>query len=115
MKKSVFILSVAALAAGLLFLNTSGVQAQTLAVDDVKNIVIKAIDYPEDAIDKNLQGEVVVSFTTNEQGKLEVNEIFSRIPELQEYVYEKISSIELPQANNEISDPILLRFTFRLI
>lgn len=115
MKKllSVSVLSVFVMA--MLIFGTSQVNAQTTPTNDVKDMVIKAIDYPENAIDKKLEGEVVVKFTPSGTGKIEVNEIYSRVPELQEYVYETISSMEVPQSHNEALDPITLRFTFKLI
>ena len=89
--------------------------AQTMARNDVKDLVIKSVRYPQDAIDKHLEGDVLVSFKPNAQGKVEVEEIFSRIPELSESVLSTISDIVLPQPAEQLTDPIVLRFTFKLI
>lgn len=114
MKKSILILLVSVLTV-IFTISTSAAQAQTMARDDVKNMVVKAIAYPEAAIDKQLQGDVIVSFSPNQQGRLEVMEIFSRIPILQKYVYEKITALQLPAPVDAFSDPIVLRFSFKLI
>jgi hypothetical protein len=83
--------------------------------DDIKNMVVKAIDYPQAAKARQLQGDVVVSFSPNGQGKLEVNEIFGGIPELKAYVSSKISSLQLPQNIESGIEPIVLRFRFKLL
>jgi hypothetical protein len=114
MKKSILMLALSVLTV-IFTISTSSAQAQTMARDDVKNMVVKAIAYPESAIDNHLQGDVVVSFSPNKQGRLEVMEIFSRIPILKNYVYDRITALQLPAPADELLEPIVLRFTFKLI
>ncbi len=113
--KRIILIIVLSVFTGTFLLSPSKSSAQTMARDDVKNMVVKAIGYPQTAVDKQLEGEVVVSFSSNGKGKIEVQEINGSIPELKEYVFNKISAIELPESMAEVSDPILLRFNFKLI
>jgi len=115
MKRSILTLTVSALTAGLLLLSSFTTQAQALVRSDVKKMVVKAVDYPENAVDKKLQGEVVVSFVPTKDGKLEVKEIFSRVPELRDYVYKTITDLEVPKTGDVFTEPIVLRFTFKLL
>jgi len=115
MKRSVLTVVVSVLFTGFLFLSSYTAQAQMVPREAVKNLVVKTMTYPESAIDKKLQGEVVVSFILTKEGNLEVKEIFSRIPELRDHVYKTISSLEVPPTTEEMNEPIVLRFIFKLI
>lgn len=114
MKKSILITVLPAIAC-ILLLTSFKASAQGIAREDVKNMVVKAIEYPEAAIEKKIEGEVVVSFYATDKGKIEVSEIFSRDPILQEYVYDQITALQVPAENAAETDPIVLRFTFKLL
>ncbi len=114
MKKSILILAMSILS-GISLLFSSAAVAQTMSREEVKNQVIDVVTYPQDAIDKHLEGDVLVSFSTSKDGKIQVQEIFSRVPELQEYVLNKLNAFELPQAQYDVTAPIMLKFTFKLI
>lgn len=114
MKTKILTFAVSAMVAGLMLLGTSTAKAQMVPEQTVKAMVINAIEYPEYAIDKHVEGFVVVSFRATPEGKVEVTGINSSDPLLGDYVYETISSLDIPSAGDG-SETIYLRFKFVLL
>jgi outer membrane biosynthesis protein TonB len=111
--KTLKLISAVMLVIALAF-TTNGVSAQKMARENVIEYVVKAINYPPDAVGQKLQGDVLVSFTIDPQGHLRVQEI-NGAPELRAYVYDQINAMQLPNDVANVDEPIALRFNFKLI
>lgn len=101
--------------AGFLTLGSMPVQAAPEPDEAVKALVINAIEYPEEAINQGIEGDVVVSFKRNSDGKLEVTGVNSAEPLLAEYVCKTICALDLPLDPNANTETIYLRFSFVLL
>jgi hypothetical protein len=112
MKKALLISVWAIMALIMIVGNTS---AQNITKEKVKETVKNYVKYPEFAIEEKLQGDVIVNFALNQDGCLKINEIYSRVPELQAYVKEKITVLKFPVEEKLVDEPILMRFSFQLL
>ncbi|MCF8331199.1 MAG: energy transducer TonB [Bacteroidales bacterium] len=81
----------------------------------VKQTVRQQIDYPEFAIEENLEGTVWVEFTVNESGKIKVGQINSACIPLKNYVLNKLEGMEAFKLVDASKEKYQMYFDFHLL
>ena len=85
---------------------------------DFNDVIKKAIDenvkYPDFAIERKINGVVVVQFKFNQKGNLEVRRINSVNPELEEYVHRQLEKISIDALVADTSQSYYYKFNFDL-
>ncbi len=81
----------------------------------LKATIINAIKYPESAIDKGIEGEVLLGFRRDSLGRLEIIGVNSRESILADYVINTIQDLNIPDDPTAGTDPVYLRFEFVLL
>ena len=82
--------------------------------DVIKKAINDKVKYPEFAIEKKINGVVVVEFKFNEKGNLEVTRINSVEPELEDYVHQQLEKISLVAAVVDTNQLYYYKFNFDL-
>jgi len=80
-----------------------------------RNCILQQIPYPEFARKKKLEGGVVVQFKFDENGVVHVLDACSNSPELENYVLNKLSNLQLKNCVVDINKDYYMRFMFRLL
>ena len=83
--------------------------------DVIKNAINENVKYPEFAIEKSINGVVVVQFKINKNGNVEVKRINSLQPELEEYVHNKLETISFNPATVDTTESYYYKFNFDLL
>lgn len=81
----------------------------------VKEAIKQEITYPEFAIEAKLEGEVLVSFTVNKDGKIDILRTNSVYKELESYVVEKMKTMTVSADEAEIGKTYNMKFSFKLL
>ncbi len=94
----------------------AGGEIETVSKADVKQAVKIEIGYPDFAIEDRIEGNVLVSFTVGDNGKIILNQINSPDIELKNYVAEKLQRMQLEETKqyNE-NDIYTIKFSFILM
>lgn len=79
-----------------------------------KDCILKQVPYPEFAREKGIEGGVAVRFMFDDSGAIHVLEACSNAPELEQYVKNKLSSLQLKNCVADLNRDYYLRFMFRL-
>lgn len=79
-----------------------------------KNCIIKQVPYPEFARARGIEGGVAVRFAFDDSGNIHVLESSSNSPELEQYVRNKLASLQLKNCVADLNRDYYLRFMFRL-
>jgi hypothetical protein len=82
---------------------------------NVKAEVVKEVGYPDFAIEEELEGDVYVSFTVKEDGKINVVEAHSTSTELKDYVTDKLETVKVDIFKTEANEKYNMKFTFNLL
>lgn len=88
--------------------------AHSIITPDVLSFVSEKVTYPENAKIEKAEGMVLVQFSVNNNGQLQILQMNSSNPLLAEYVREKLAEIVVP--TNMIQPQIYsMKFNFRLL
>lgn len=79
-----------------------------------KDCILKQVPYPEFAREKQLEGGVATRFQFDEHGNINVLETCSNSAELEQYVRNKLASLQLKNCVVDVNKDYYLRFMFRL-
>jgi len=82
--------------------------------DVIKKAINEKVKYPEFAIEKKINGVVVVEFKINQKGNLEVKRMNSVQPELQEYVRKQLETICFNPVTVDTNQLYYYKFNFDL-
>jgi len=80
----------------------------------VKSTIMKEMTYPNFASEQKIEGVVYVSFEFNKDGKMTIIKTNSASPALENYVVEKLKSINFITEDIEIGHEYNMKFTFKL-
>lgn len=75
-------------------------------------LIDSKINYPQFALEEDLQGAVSVEITVKEDGKLNIDQVMASHPEFQDYVIGQLSTIVVDSEDESIGEKIIYRFTF---
>lgn len=81
----------------------------------VKQAVKQEIQYPDFAIEQDLQGTVWVEFTVDENGKIKVEQINSMCVPLKNYVLNKLEGMDAFELVSGSKEKYQMRFDFHLM
>ena len=76
---------------------------------------LKSISYPAFAKSEKLNGDVVVSFSINDSGKIVIDKVDGTYTELVQYVKEQFKKVKLDINASEIGKNFYCRFKFKLL
>jgi len=79
-----------------------------------KNCILQQVPYPEFARAKQIEGGVAVRFAFDANGDVHVKEAFSNSSELEDYVINKLSNLQLKNCVVDVNKDYYLRFMFRM-
>lgn len=100
-------------------LTVTGIRQAIAVGPDLTDVIEKAINekikYPEFAIEKKINGVVVVEFKINQKGNLIVTRMNSVQPELEEYVRKQLETISFNPFTVDTSQLYYYKFNFDLI
>jgi outer membrane biosynthesis protein TonB len=82
---------------------------------DTKQVIASRFKYPEPARKENEEGSVLITFSYNENGYIEVKTAISDNEKLKDYVVKTLQSIKLTQGIVDLSKEYTARFDFRLL
>ena len=99
----------------LTFLGFSTVKASSLNTDDIRQTIIKKITYPEFAKEKTMEGQVLVTFGFDQNGKAIIYSSVSSRSELAEYVKNTISDIKFKEKVLNVDQLYRIEITFKLL
>ena len=83
--------------------------------DVIEEAIIEKVKYPEIAIEKKINGIVVVEFKINQKGNLVVTRMNSIQPELEEYVRKQLETINFNPVTVDTSQLYYYKFNFNLV
>lgn len=90
----------------------AGINPDEVKTKKIINVIQRELQYPSFAKDKQIDDFVFVSLGVNEQGKIDVKEIYSKNVELKAYVLQKLENIKI---KNFKSDQIFdIKIVFKL-
>lgn len=81
----------------------------------VKQTVRQEVDYPEFAIEQNLEGTVWVEFAVDENGKIKVEKINSACIPLKNYVLNKLEGMDAFKLVDASKEKYQMYFDFHLL
>jgi len=81
----------------------------------VKETVINQIEYPDFAKEQNIQGDVFVCFSVSRDGKVVVLSSNSAEEKLQNYVVQKMKTIDLSSVDVQVGYTYNVKFSFQLL
>jgi outer membrane biosynthesis protein TonB len=102
---------------GLMLISATGSFAKTANTynpTQIEKLLKKTIAFPEFAKKGNIEGIVLVSFTVNSDGSLNVNMTNESSDALKEYVVEKLLNIKLKPGNAEEGKTYNVKFEFKI-
>ena len=79
-----------------------------------RECILSQVPYPEFARQRQLEGGVAVRFMFDDFGNVDILETCSNSPELERYVVEQMSHLELKNCVVEVNKDYYMRFMFRL-
>jgi hypothetical protein len=79
-----------------------------------EQVLQKQITYPEFAKENNVEGFVLVSFSFDHNGKIQIKDANSNDESLKSYVISKLSGIQLFGESNDTEEHIM-KFEFKLL
>lgn len=82
--------------------------------DVIKKAIKENVKYPAFAIEKKINGVVVVQFHFNQKGNLEIRRINSVSPELEDYVHKQLEKISIAPAAIDTAQHYYYKFNFDL-
>jgi TonB family protein len=113
MKKGILLIATAILmSVNFAFANTTSDEEKE---SNVKKAIKQEVVYPEFAIEEKLEGEVLVSFTVNKDGKIDVLRTNSVYKELEGYVIEKMKTMTVNADDAEIGKTYNMKISFKLL
>lgn len=98
-----------------LLIFTAGISRAADVVPDIREQIMKQVKYPTSLSEKLVQGTVYVEFLVKDDGSLEVINCFSKIGELQNYIFKTLSDIRVEASVNEVGKNMVMRFDFKLV
>lgn len=99
----------------LLSLGLSNVKGENPMSKSVTKIIKKEITYPEFAKEQKLEGVVLVSFSFNEDGTININTTNESNVLLKNYVVEKLQRISIGAIPTDLKEPYQVKFEFKYI
>ncbi len=83
--------------------------------NEFKKEIRSLIKFPEFAKQSNLEGFVLVQFTYDKTGKINILEINSNQPDLKNYVSEQLESLKMCEHAQKSDKKYSMRFDFKLL
>jgi hypothetical protein len=83
--------------------------------NELRNLLSKEVKYPAFASENFQEGSVLVQFTVNEEGKLEIKAINFLDVELGEYVKECLGKIIIEKDDISIGKTQAIKFDFKIL
>jgi len=99
---------------GLSLLATLSAASFASNPETLREYMEKEIVYPQEAKENKQTGFVLVHFTIEPDGKVQIKETNSDNNVLKSYVERKLQSFQLPEKVSEVKEHIM-KFTFKLI
>jgi hypothetical protein len=96
----------------LMLIITASYAMEPLSV--LQQTINSQIQFPANAIEKQIEGTVFVEFTVDDYGKIEVLNCSSLQGELQSYVFLKLSGMVITPDEELTGNKYLMRFDFKL-
>lgn len=88
---------------------------KTVQKNQLKSILSKEVKYPAFATENFLEGSVLVQFTVNNEGKIEIDAINYLDVELGEYVKTCLSKIVVEKDDINIGKTHSMKFDFKML
>ena len=98
---------------GLLSFTTAHADEDDTAM--LKQTVKQAIEYPEFAVEENLEGTVWVEFSLTEDGKIKVEQLNSDCIPLKNYVLEELDGMDASKFVDAKKEKYQMHFDFHLL
>jgi len=89
--------------------------SETVQKNDLKSILAKQVKYPSFAIENFQEGSVLVQFTVNNEGKIDIETINYLDVELGEYVKERLGKVVVGKNDISIGKTQAIKFDFKLL
>jgi hypothetical protein len=80
----------------------------------VLNVITKLLQYPLSAKDNLIEGYVLLSFNVDENGIVQVNQIYSNKAELKEYVQKELNKLVIEDLVNIPDQTYEMKVVFKL-
>lgn len=80
----------------------------------VIKLISKVMHYPNTAQEQQIQGYVLLSFYVDENGLIEVNQIYSNKKELKEYVQSKLNTLVIDDLYPNPDQSYEMKIVFKL-
>jgi hypothetical protein len=106
------------LAVAILFLFNFSFATNNPAVENtnkVVNVITKILEYPLSAQDNSVQGYVLLSLSIDENGIVDVKQIYSNKKELKDYVQQKLNSIIINDLTYVPDQTYDMKIVFKLL
>jgi len=113
--KKVLTLVIAAIFSTISFQSFSTNDSDNANETKVKQTVISQITYPDFAKEQKIEGDVLVSFKVSKDGKVVVLSSNSSEVKLQNYVVEKMKTVNLSSVDVEEGFVYNVKFSFQLL
>lgn len=114
MKKLVVIVSAIVLGVSSLMANVNPSASATLLPEDFKQEIVKHIDYPEAARKANVEGEVWMKVTLDENSKVRIVDLSATAPELGDHVKTQLADVAIENTGLFAGNVYLMKVKFDL-
>lgn len=88
---------------------------KTAQKNDLKTILAKEVKFPNFAVEKFQEGSVLVQFTVNTEGKIEINAINYLDVELGEHVKECLKKVVVEKDDISVGKTQAIKFDFKIL
>lgn len=82
-------------------------------VNDIKDIISSQVSFPNTILSDYYEGEVVVTFTFNDNNQLVIKDMVSSDQRLKKHIEQELNKIEIENASQIVDEPLMIRFVFR--
>jgi hypothetical protein len=82
---------------------------------DLKEKIRAEVTYPKTALDRNIEGIVLIGFSVNERGNIQIEGVNASNIELQDYVVKTIKNMVVSPTDNAYSKMYNMKFVFKIL
>jgi len=97
--------------------NNSGVDnvgsKSTTTLNNIRDYITNQITFPRTILSNYFEGEVLVSFTINQNNQLVITDIKSSDSRLISHVEKELKNVEIENASDFVNEPLVIKLVFR--
>lgn len=117
MKKNIMITMITLVFLGVIAAGYGKTPAEKSAISsaqEVQKIITQSIKYPDDGYKQDLRGDVTITFTLSEDGKILLKNISSKSDKLKDYVIDQLKNITIQDVMHTLDQQFKVKLGFHM-